>query len=194
MGCNPLAESRQFAIFRTTRPAKFGHDRDFSERAPASSVRNDQQSDGDQNPGIVVATTNPIPPLTMNPSTHAAVAQRAHQLWQDYGQPTGRDTEIWLEAERQHADESETDSHPASTAETKNESGSAATLAERVRAETAAESVVEYHLSPAPSDEVAITAAMQKIDARRPRIPHKEGPKAHPTGAGKPLWSRPHSS
>jgi hypothetical protein len=37
----------------------------------------------------------------MNSPTHEAVTQRAQQIWQNYGRPSGRDTEIWLEAERQ---------------------------------------------------------------------------------------------
>jgi hypothetical protein len=34
-------------------------------------------------------------------ATPAAIAQRARQLWVDYGRPAGRDEQIWLEAERQ---------------------------------------------------------------------------------------------
>jgi hypothetical protein len=29
------------------------------------------------------------------------ISQRARELWEQYGRPEGRDTEIWLEAERQ---------------------------------------------------------------------------------------------
>ncbi len=29
------------------------------------------------------------------------IAERARQLWESYGRPSGRDVEIWLEAERQ---------------------------------------------------------------------------------------------
>ncbi|GEM_PF-1904186 len=29
------------------------------------------------------------------------ISQRARELWESYGRPDGRDTEIWLEAERQ---------------------------------------------------------------------------------------------
>jgi hypothetical protein len=40
-----------------------------------------------------------------NATTPAAspedISQRARELWSSYGQPQGRDTEIWLEAERQ---------------------------------------------------------------------------------------------
>ncbi|MDX2185850.1 MAG: DUF2934 domain-containing protein [Opitutaceae bacterium] len=32
---------------------------------------------------------------------HEEISERARDLWQRYGQPEGRDEEIWLEAERQ---------------------------------------------------------------------------------------------
>lgn len=32
---------------------------------------------------------------------HQAIATQAYVLWQHYGEPTGRDVAIWLEAERQ---------------------------------------------------------------------------------------------
>jgi hypothetical protein len=32
---------------------------------------------------------------------HQETSQRARELWEKYGQPYGRDQEIWLEAERQ---------------------------------------------------------------------------------------------
>ena len=50
----------------------------------------------------------------------------------------------------------------------------------RARAETAAESVVEFQISPAVSEQEAITAALQKQNARAPRVPHHLGPKAKP--------------
>lgn len=33
--------------------------------------------------------------------THDEIAQRAHELYVQAGRPAGRDTEFWLEAERQ---------------------------------------------------------------------------------------------
>lgn len=33
--------------------------------------------------------------------TQEDISQRARELWESYGRPDGRDTEIWLEAERQ---------------------------------------------------------------------------------------------
>ncbi len=44
-------------------------------------------------------SATPVPPA-LRPS-HDEIAGRARQLWSDYGQPSGRDEEIWLEAERQ---------------------------------------------------------------------------------------------
>lgn len=35
------------------------------------------------------------------PPAHEDITLRAILLWQNYGKPEGRDTEIWLEAERQ---------------------------------------------------------------------------------------------
>lgn len=34
-------------------------------------------------------------------ATQEDISQRARELWERYGRPEGRDTEIWLEAERQ---------------------------------------------------------------------------------------------
>jgi len=33
--------------------------------------------------------------------THEQISRRAEELWEQYGRPSGRDEEIWLEAERQ---------------------------------------------------------------------------------------------
>ena len=115
----------------------------------------------------------------MNSPTHAAVSQRAHHNWQQSGSPPERDVEFWLEAERQL------------TAGTSKEKPS---IKERITADAAAESTVEFHLSPAPPDNEAIRAAMQRKEARAPIAPHHTGPKAKPVESGKPLWSKPHSS
>jgi hypothetical protein len=109
--------------------------------------------------------------------THDEIARQARQIWQNRGCPSGNDTEIWLEAER-----------------TLNEDPAADTFAARARSETAAESEVEFHLSPAPTEQKSIQAAMQKENARAPQVPHHTGPKVTPATTGKPLWSRPHSS
>ena len=113
----------------------------------------------------------------MTTPTHDEISQEAQQLWQNCGCPAGRDTEIWLKAERKL-----------------NEGPAADTFAARASAETAAESEVEYHLSPAQSEQKSIQAAVQKEDARAPQVPHHTGPKTKPAETGKPLWTRPHSS
>lgn len=113
----------------------------------------------------------------MTTPTHEEISLQAQQLWRSRGCPDGCDDEIWLEAERnlRHG--------PA-----------ADIFVARARAETAAESVVEYHLSPAPTEQQSIQAALLKDEARAPQFPHHTGPKAKPAETGKPLWSRPHSS
>ena len=79
----------------------------------------------------------------MNPPTHDAIARQAYELWQNRGCPVGQDTELWLEAERQL------------------KGGGQAAFTERVKAETAAESVVEFNITPAVPEQAAIKAAVQ---------------------------------
>lgn len=38
---------------------------------------------------------------TVLPPSSEDISQRARELWEKYGRPSGRDEEIWLEAERQ---------------------------------------------------------------------------------------------
>lgn len=38
---------------------------------------------------------------TSSTASQEDISQRARELWESYGRPEGRDTEIWLEAERQ---------------------------------------------------------------------------------------------
>ncbi|HWA10078.1 MAG TPA: DUF2934 domain-containing protein [Opitutaceae bacterium] len=81
----------------------------------------------------------------MNPKpTHEQIARRAQQIWLDRGSPWGRDDEIWLEAERQLADGDK--GNPVS--------------AERIEAETAAESMAEYHITPPVPPAQAVKAAI----------------------------------
>lgn len=108
--------------------------------------------------------------------THDEITRHARELWQDQGCPAGRDTELWLEAERQL------------------QAGGKAAFIERAAAETAAESVVEFSISPAPAEQEAIRAALQKQDARAPQVPHQTGPKAKPAPPGKPIWPTGHSA
>ena len=113
----------------------------------------------------------------MTKPTHDEIARQAQEFWQDRGCPTGCDLAIWLEAEQ-----ALTNGLPADT------------FAARASAETAAESNVEYHLSPAQTEQKSIQAAMQKDAARAPQEPHHTGPKGKPPETGKPLWNQPHSS
>ena len=94
----------------------------------------------------------------MNKPTHAEIAGQAESLWRARGCPVGRDSEIWLEAERQLSQRLPSADNP------KPES-----FTERAKAETAAESVVEYYISPAGSEQEAIQAAIQKQEPRAPK-------------------------
>lgn len=140
---------------------------------------------------------NPIAMKTHSP-THDEIAQRAQEIWRGYGSPSGRDTEIWLEAERQLTENSENSAESDSTQyespRTTSESKGAVRLADQLTSETAAESIVEHHISPAIPDDDAVRAALQKKEARAPKTPTKTAPKAQPAETGKPLWDRPHSS
>ena len=55
--------------------------------------------------------TLPSPPLAPTEGTHMThpsqkdIERRAYQLWEDAGQPKGRDQEFYLEAERQLKEE-----------------------------------------------------------------------------------------
>jgi hypothetical protein len=124
---------------------------------------------------------------SMKTPSHDAIAQRARQIWQKYGSPSGRDPEIWFEAERQLAAEPDAKSKDKTSARD-------ATTTERLKAETAAESIVEHHISPPIPQEDAIKAALQKQESRAPIAPSKTAPKPKPPETGKPLWDKPHSS
>src|SRR5688572_1584376 len=106
----------------------------------------------------------------MNTPTHEEISRHARTLWQDRGCPEGIDTEIWLEAERQLAWD---------TAVADRGKPGPGSFTERAKAETAAESMVEYHISPAVSEEKAIKAAQVK-EARTPKTPARSAPKPKP--------------
>jgi hypothetical protein len=89
----------------------------------------------------------------MNSPTHDQIAQLARQLWESHGQPDHRSDEFWLEAERQLSTRSNT------------ESAMPPVNPERLKAEAAAESVTDNYLSPAPSQQDAIKAAMPNANA-----------------------------
>lgn len=40
-----------------------------------------------------------IPPVAQAEITHEMISQRARELWEKKGKPTGQDEQIWLEAE-----------------------------------------------------------------------------------------------
>jgi hypothetical protein len=99
--------------------------------------------------------------------THEEIAQRAHRLWQDLGCPANRDTEIWLSAEQQLLSQA-APHHAASNG--------------------------DIASAPAASVQQAITAALQKKDARMPQVPHHTSPPAKPLVSGKPVWPKAHSN
>ena len=94
----------------------------------------------------------------MNAFPHVEIARQAESLWRARGCPVGRDLEIWLEVEQQLSQ----GSPPAGGRQPES-------FTERAKAETAAESVVEYYISPAGSEQEAIQAAMQKPDPLAPK-------------------------
>jgi hypothetical protein len=126
----------------------------------------------------------------MNTPTHEEVSQRARQIWQTYGQPEGRDVEIWCEAERQLLGKSTPTSPPA--AESRGTSPTAsASLGSTVTSEAlpnAEQSAI------ASSPENRAKAEVQKKSARAPKVAVNTTVKAAPAETGKPLWSKPHSS
>lgn len=98
------------------------------------------------------------------------IARRAAEIWKARGQPVGCDLDIWLEAERQLKAALTASQDP--TGNDRSESGS---LAEQVKELTAAESVVEYQMSPAPPEDRAIKAAVQIENATAPRKADRSG-------------------
>ena len=141
--------------------------------------------------------TAPVFMKTNSAPTHEEISHRAREIWQQSGSPDGRDTDIWLAAERQLMAGSEEPDSSSATYEsprTTSESRGAVKLSDRIKSKTAGESLVEHHLSPAPPDESATKAALQKKQAREPKYPARTNPKAPPAETGKPLWDRPHSS
>lgn len=125
--------------------------------------------------------------------SHEEVAKRAEKIWHNYGKPVGRDVEIWHEAERQITSDrgTPTETKARSDSLRLSEPNDAAALAETI---TAAESVVEFNISPAIPDQEAIQAALQTKVARAPKVPRIVAPKHAVPESGKPLWNQPHSS
>jgi hypothetical protein len=109
----------------------------------------------------------------MNNPTHEEISQLAHKIWQDTGDSVRGADADWLDAERQlHA--SAAKSKPDSPAP-----------------EHAASHTLSESKSPVATAE---RAALQKKEARQPKLPTHTGPKSTPPESGKPLWNQPHSS
>jgi hypothetical protein len=148
--------------------------------------------------------------MNSNSPSEQEIAHRARELWNERGQPAGQDAPIWLEAERQLKTTTAAQHAPSATAgrgngtsqagnspadpKVANLKPGASAQTERLRGEMASESEVEFQITPAPSDDEAIKAALQKRDARAPQKPGKEAPHAKPAETGKPVWPKPHSS
>lgn len=120
----------------------------------------------------------------MNPPTHAQIAERAHQLWLAEGCPEGRQEEHWRVAER--ALRSSSGTAPEGNS---NEKGRIAAPAPDRVAVAAAESAEENLMSPAPSDNAAIEAALP-TDTPASRPAPGTAPNA-PLVAGHPPQSSP---
>ena len=125
--------------------------------------------------------------MTTTSPTEQDIAQRARDLWLERGQPTGQDTQIWLEAERQLKTTVEAPNTPSPTegrgngktqsSQTPSDPKSAdlkpgaSAQTERLRGEMASESEVEFQITPAQSVDGSIQAALQKRDAGAPQKP-----------------------
>jgi len=110
--------------------------------------------------------------METNSLTHGEIAERARQIWESEGNPTGRDTEIWLNAEQQLSALTTGQTKETSAAAARSFPGSA-TAAERLTSETAAESIVECSLPSSTSDADAVQAALQTPESRGTRPPGK---------------------
>lgn len=78
-------------------------DRDAQTRQNGSMKTRPAETTGERSAPIV-APTHPQPaaqPDLRTQPLHEEIARAARELWVLYGRPSGRDEEIWLEAERQ---------------------------------------------------------------------------------------------
>ena len=108
--------------------------------------------------------------------THDEIARRAQEIWRDRYYPVGSDTEIWLEAEKQLGEEmTKTDLYNSTSEPPGEQVGSEENTreTERIKGETAAESMVEYNVSPAVSDEEAVRMALNKDAVRSRKSPKR---------------------
>jgi hypothetical protein len=138
----------------------------------------------------------------MKTLSHEEVAQCAHQIWQEYGQPTGRDEEIWFEAERRlQAGRKDRDEN-ANMSKRENdttvtESRGASALADRLKSPDTDSNGGAGKATAVPKmpAQEAVKAEVQKKEARAPKVVAKNQPaKPTPAPPGKPLYDRPHSS
>ena len=92
--------------------------------------------------------------------TQEDIARQAQRLWLERGCPEGQHEEIWLEAEDQLTNSPFGEGQKSAPVPT-----------ERIKAEAAAESMAEYHITPAVPQQEAIKAALQKpeVRTRKPR-------------------------
>lgn len=130
---------------------------------------------------------------------HEEVAKRAQQIWQEYGRPSGRDEEIWFEAERRLSAGTPDATSASGEADSENsrtvtESKGAAAMAHRELSAGGSEAPNETAAAPAMPAKEAVEAAQQKKTARSPKVAVKSAPKVSPAPPGKPLWNRPHST
>jgi hypothetical protein len=110
--------------------------------------------------------------MKTNSLTHGEIAERARQIWKSEGNPAGRDSQIWFNAEQQLSARTPgpTKQTPATVVRSPQNS---ATAVERLTSETAAESVVEFSLPSSTSDADAVQAALQTPESRGTQSPDK---------------------
>lgn len=100
----------------------------------------------------------------MTTRTHEEVSELAKEIWQKHGCPAGRDTEIWLEAER-----------------TLNEASPSC------RED-------EVQPSTARPKQKSMQKSARRDAAQAPQVAHHSEPRKPPAATGKPLWPQAQSS
>jgi hypothetical protein len=135
----------------------------------------------------------------MKTLTHEEVARCAQQIWHEYGQPSGRDEEIWFEAERRLNAGTADTTAGATNSDQENsrsvsESKGAAAMAHREQADQASTPAAASVSAPPMPAQEAVQASQLKKSARAPKVAVKPAPKVSPAPPGKPLWNRPHST
>ena len=142
--------------------------------------------------GRSVATTSIHLLMKTNTPSHEEITQRAQELWKAQGCPSGRDNEIWLEAERQL---SAAASAPGDTggSQERGSGRSQSSVTGGPPVDPKPPGASTEQVPPAPLEAAAQTE-QQKKSARAPKSPTKSAPKSAPAETGKPLWKKPHSS